>query len=82
MVDNLDRKVMYWVAILTTCGALFLGFLFTNKSEFLIAAAIVFVLYSYRSLHRCPLCSSFIFSWALRCDKCEKETGYYKKEIS
>lgn len=82
MVDYLDRKIIYWFVILIMCGSLFLGFLFFDGIEFLVVAVILFILYSYLSLHRCPSCSSLIFSWALRCDKCEKEVICYKKDKS
>ena len=81
MVEHLDRKIMYWVIILIPCCVALSGLLLFNKLEYLVFYIIIFAAYSYCSLHRCPSCSQFIFSWALRCDKCEKEAECCNKKI-
>ena len=76
MIFNLERKIWFWIVILTPTLVVLSGRILSDNTIFLYVAFLVFVamvIFTFvRTFHRCPTCHDYIWSWAKRCGPCEK----------
>ena len=85
MIFNLDRKVWFWIVILTPTLVVLSGSILSDSVMFLYVAFLVFVamlIYTFvKTYHRCPSCHVYILSWTTRCGSCEKFLKIHKDKI-
>ena len=85
MIFNLERKIWFWIVILTPTLVVLSGSILSDSVIFLYAAFLVFVAMVIctfvRTFHRCPFCHEYILSWALRCEDCEEILDLQKEKL-